>query len=396
VDLAGWAAARTRAERLAARAGTSVPDVLLAALLTALVLAELALDDVTTGAPAGVAAGVGGASLVWRRARPVPVLLVALGASLVVSATATGPFPPQLPLLVDLLVLYTAACRLSGRRALAAGAAGLVLVWAAHALTGDGDVADFLPALVWAAPWVAGRLVRRRTLEAAAEASRAALLLRARDEQAREAAARERDRIARELHDVVAHGVSLMVVQAGAERLRIADGDPRTREVLDGIERAGRAALSELRAMLGVLREPDGEDPGGPRAPQPALEDLPDLLDRVRAAGVPVTLTGAVPTGLPAGVALSAYRIVQEALTNVVKHAPGRAADVRLAVEDGAVVVEVASLLPVVPGQSTGSGRGLAGMAERAALLGGSVTTGPDGARWRVHARLPLPSGVPT
>jgi signal transduction histidine kinase len=339
-------------------------------------------------------AGLAMATLAWRRAAPTTVAVVVLLASLLMSLTAQGEFPPQLPFVADLLAVYTAASCLAGRRAWVAGALTLALVWVSHSVTGDGDPGDFLPALVWGAPWAAGRLVRRRLLEAAQVATDAALAVQQHDDQLREAAARERDRIARELHDVVAHGVSLMVVQAGAERLRLGADAPQTRDVLDDIERAGRTALGELRTMLAVLRAADGAEVTA-RTPQPTLTDLPELVERVRDAGVTVQLDADLAADVPATVGLSAYRIVQEALTNALKHAPGRPATVSVYRDADRLLIEVTSPLPAVPAQADGPGRGLVGMSERAALHGGTVSSGPDGGCWRVVASLPLAAPLP-
>ncbi|HWH27404.1 MAG TPA: histidine kinase [Mycobacteriales bacterium] len=385
-----------RAAAAAARARTSLTDVAFAVALLVLVVGELAIDD-SRQSPATVAVVAAAlVSVAWRRRAPVAVAVAVLGASLLLSATAEGEFPPQLPFLADLLVVYTVAALLAGRRAVAAGALTLALVWTAHLLTGDGDAGDFLPVLIWGAPWAAGRLVRRRTLEAAAAATRAALVEQRREQDLREAAAHERDRIARELHDAVAHGVSLMVVQAGAERLRLdgtADGDPRTREVLAAVEQAGRSALGELRTMLAVLR--DAETDSG-RRPVPGLDALPELVERVRRAGLPVDAEIAWLAGVPVTVGLSAYRIVQEALTNVLKHSPGARTTVEVA-KDGAVLrLRVTNSLPAVPSQPGRTGRGVVGMTERAALLGGRVRAAEDGRAWVVDAELPLTASVPT
>ena len=379
--------------RAAARLRTSPLDVGLAVALTALVLWELALDDSGQPVPVVVVTAAATLALAWRRAAPVAVAVVVLLATTLLAVTSDGQFPPQLPFLADLLVLYTAAATLSGRRAWVTAAGTLALVWAAHVATGDGDPGDFLPALVWGAPWAAGRLVRRRTLEAAAAATRAAVVEQQRDEQVRQAAAEERDRIARELHDVVAHGVSLMVVQAGAERLRLGDEAIRTREVLDGIERAGRDALGELRTMLAVLRVPGGAAEAD-LTPQPTPADLGALVEQVRAAGLQVVLDGDLSRPVPPAVGLSLFRIVQEALTNVLRHAPGTAVTVVVQEVDGALHVEVVNALPAVPVQPAGAGRGLIGMGERAALHGGAVQAGAEGDVWCVRARLPLPLPV--
>ena len=231
-------------------------------------------------------------------------------------------------------------------------------------------------------------MVRRRTLEAAAVATEATLRLHRQEEEARETAARERDRIARELHDVVAHAVSLVVVQAGAERLALGSDATRTRAALDAIETAGRQALVELRAMLAVLRSP-GDD-ASELGPQPGLDDLPALVARVREAGLPVQLAIEVSQEVPAGVGLSAYRIVQEALTNALRHAPTRA-EVVVRCAEGALCVEVRNPLTGAAMPATGDiGRGLVGMTERATLHGGEVRAGAEVGTWVVRARLPL------
>ncbi|HTL23059.1 MAG TPA: histidine kinase, partial [Mycobacteriales bacterium] len=254
----------------------------------------------------------------------------------------------------------------------------------------EGDAADFLPLLVWGAPWLVGRMVRRQALQARADGARAALLLAEQEAQTREAAQTERDRIARELHDVVAHAVSLMVVQAGAERL--ANPATPSREALVAIEDSGRRALVELRTMLGVLRTSGEED----RDPQPDLAALPVLVESVRAAGLPVELHVSGEEAVPAGVALSAYRIVQEALTNALRHAGEVRTCVTVGVSDE-VVVEVRSELPPHGrAASPGSGRGVTGMRERVALHGGALDAGPEGAAWVVRARLPLVRGAVT
>jgi signal transduction histidine kinase len=386
-----------RARALAVRWRTSVLDVLLTVALLVLVVGELVEDDTRQPPVVGGLVVAALLTLPWRRAAPSAVAVVVLLASLLLGATADGEFPPQLPFLADLLVLYTAAANLRGRRLWVTGAVTFALVLAAHVATGDGDPGDFLPALVWGAPWAAGRLVQRRTLEAAASASRAAQLEQGREGDLREAAVRERDRIARELHDVVAHGVSLMVVQAGAERLRLGldpAADPRTLEVLDAVETAGRTALVELRAMLAVLRAE--EEPGG-HVPVPDLPELPRLVERVRAAGLPVTLDGQVPDGLPAPMSLSAYRIVQEALTNVVKHAPGQRTTVDVRQDAATLVITVRNALPAVQPQPVDGrpGRGLVGMSERAGLLGGKVDAGRRGEHWVVRVELPVAAAVP-
>ena len=324
-----------------------------------------------------------GATLAWRTRLPELPLLLICAANLVLMATAPGKFGPQTVVIGMMVAAYTAASQLCGRRHLAAAAVSLALVWAGHVASPDGDAADFWPFLIWGVPWLAGRLVRRQALQARAAGARAALAER----EADEAIQRERDRIARELHDVVGHAVSMMVVQAGAARVQPEGAGPRTAAALDAIEVAGRQALAELRAMLGVLRS---AGPGDEQRPQPDLSALPELVDHVRAAGLPVQLTVRGDAPVAPGVALAAYRVVQESLTNALRHGAAGATtvDVQLGSE---VSVEVVNELPAATADTAhGGGRGIAGMRERVELHGGSLFAGPRDRHWVVSARLPL------
>jgi signal transduction histidine kinase len=325
-----------------------------------------------------------GTTIAWRLVAPELPVYAVCAVHLALAVTAPGEFAPQTTVLGVLVVVYSAAVHLSGRRAVIAAAVALTVVWIAHVGSAEGEAADFLPFLVWGAPWLVGRLARRQMLQARADGARAAVLLAEQEAQTRDAAIRERDRIARELHDVVAHAVSLIVVQAGAERLAHPDGP--SRGTLEAIETSGRQALVELRSMLGVLREAPDES----TAPQPDLSSLPALVERVRDAGLPVVLRTSGTGEVPPGVALSAYRVVQEALTNALRH--GGAVPTEVLVEVGAdVVVEVRSLLPSTDrASSSGGGRGVVGMRERVALHDGSLDAGPEGTQWVVRARLPL------
>jgi signal transduction histidine kinase len=217
---------------------------------------------------------------------------------------------------------------------------------------------------------------------------RAELAERERDVAAREAVVDERARIARELHDAIAHSVSMMVLQAGAER-RVLDGRPGgTREALEAIERTGRSALTEMRRLVGMLRS----DRPDPLTPQPGLDDLPTLVTQVREAGLPVEFhVDGDPRSLPVGVGLSAYRIVQEALTNVVKHAGNAHATVRVRYCTDSLELEISDDGTGRDEAASGSGHGLVGMRERVALYGGwfSAGHGPGGG-FAVHAGLPL------
>lgn len=325
-----------------------------------------------------------GTTFAWRLRLPELPLTATCLVYLYAEATAPGPFAPQTLAIGVLVAVYTAAAHLSGRRARYAGAGSLLLVWVGSVAGPEVDVEDFWPFLIWGAPWLVGRLARRQSLQARADGARAAVLLAEQEAQTREAAGRERDRIARELHDVVAHSVSLMVVQAGAERL--AHPDSASRPALEAIETSGRQALVELRSMLGVLRGPQDEA----NEPQPDLSSLAALVEQVRGAGLTVELlrTGGGP--VPPGIALSAYRVVQEALTNALRH--GGSVPTEVLVDVGSeVLVEVRSGLPAAGAVSqVGSGRGVVGMRERVALHDGSLDAGPEDGQWVVRARLPL------
>ncbi|MFN2539181.1 MAG: histidine kinase [Mycobacteriales bacterium] len=318
-----------------------------------------------------------GATLAWRLWLPeLPLLAICL-LTLWLDATAPGEFAPQTVGLGLLVALYSAAVHLEGRRALVAAVWSLLLVWVGYVVAPEITRTDFFPVLVWAVSWLAGRLVRRQMLRARQSGARAALL----EVEAREAAARERDRIARELHDVVAHAVSLMVVQAGAERLA-GDGSPRTLAALDAIETSGRQALVELRTMLGVLRTTEGDEE---RQPQPDLSAVPALVASVRAAGQDVALEVEGDGDVAPGVGLAAYRVVQESLTNALRHGRG---GVRVRLHVGSVVsIEVRNRVGVT--SSVGAGRGLAGMRERVGLFGGHVTAEQVGDEWVVCAEIP-------
>jgi signal transduction histidine kinase len=211
---------------------------------------------------------------------------------------------------------------------------------------------------------------------------------RERDLVAREAVVEERARIARELHDAIAHDVSLIVVQAGAERLALNGAAGSTTDVLQTIERTGRGALTEMRRLVGMLRSSDGES----LAPQPSLADLPRLVSQVREAGLPVELkVEGERRELPLGIELSAYRIVQEALTNALKHAGDARATVRVSYSPDRLELEVADDGVGGPARVAGGGHGLAGMRERVALYGGRLEAGRSPERgFAVRVVLPI------
>jgi signal transduction histidine kinase len=250
-----------------------------------------------------------------------------------------------------------------------------------------GDVI-FTPVL-FAMGWLVGYALRERTERSEAAEERAARAEREREAAARIAVAEERGRIARELHDVVAHAVSVMVLQVGAVRHRMPATDSKDRETLEHVEQAGRMALAEMRRLLNAMRQ-DGEE--AELLPHPGLDNLDTLVDDVRAAGLPVRLQiRGDAVALPPGLDLSAYRIVQEGLTNALKHARASQAEVDVQYTATELRLEVRDDGPGGPSTDAGVGHGLVGVRERVKIFGGDMTAGSSQAGGFVlRARLPL------
>ena len=245
----------------------------------------------------------------------------------------------------------------------------------------------FVP-LLFSIGWLAGYALQERAEEAEAAEERASLAEREREAAARIAVAEERARIARELHDIVAHAVSVMVLQIGAVRHKLPDELGEDREALQGVEQAGRTALAEMRRLLSAMR---GEDDSPELVPQPGLEHLDSLLGEVRRAGLPVELhVDGEPPSLPRAVDLSAYRIVQEGLTNALKHAHASKADVSIRYRGDELELEIRDDGAGTAG-SDGLGHGLVGIRERVKIYGGEMTAGTaNGRGFVLNARLPL------
>ena len=330
---------------------------------------------------------------VARRRAPLAVLVAVMGAALawiyvLYPLSQQGPFVPFVALIV---ATYTAAAYTSGRNAVVSMivvVVGVTTGLVTGALGGQ-PAGDYLPFALWiAVAYVVGRVFRRRQLLAAHLGDRLASVERDRDADARRAVAEERARIARELHDVIAHSVSVMVVQAGAGE-RILEEDPRAAsEAFRSIRETGGQTLIEMRRLLGLLRH---EEHALSLAPQPSIARLGALVHDVCATGLPTSLSiEGEQKPLAPGIELSAYRIVQEALTNVRKHAIANEAEVIVSYGNDDVTIEV--LDDGTGGeQPNGSGHGLIGMRERAALYGGTIVAGvrPEGG-FRVRAVLPL------
>jgi signal transduction histidine kinase len=255
----------------------------------------------------------------------------------------------------------------------------------------EGDPSDLFFVVPLAGfAWLVGFAFHERTRRTIELEERAERLERERETEARTAVAEERARIAREMHDVVAHSLSVMVVQAEAAEAMI-DADPeRARRPLRAVQETGRGALAELRRMLGVLREMAEEGPA--LAPQPGLAGLDALVEQVRAAGLPVTVRiEGEPRPLPPGIDLSAYRIVQEGLTNALKHAGPARAEVLVAYGGDELALRVSDDGRGHDPDADGAGHGLVGMRERVALYGGTLEAGPaPGGGFALSARLPL------
>lgn len=325
--------------------------------------------------------------LVLRRRAPLAALAAMLPIAIaqVAYAEASAFFSGFVPVV---LVVYAAAVRAPRRWSLGAAAYALAGLVALILLAPDLELTNELPfsGPIVVLAWLLGRYLRSREQRAHTAEARAASLQATSSQVLEE----ERARIARELHDVIAHSVSVMVVQAGAARTLLTEDAESARNALLAVERSGRQALEEMRRLLGMLRQDQLE---AELLPQPGLAAVHDLVERVRATGLDVELKIDGPASpLPPGVDLSAYRILQEALTNTVKHAQASAARVQLAYRANRVEVEVEDDgTGGAAARGDGHGHGLIGMRERVDLYGGAFEAGPrDGGGFRVRASLPL------
>jgi signal transduction histidine kinase len=318
-----------------------------------------------------------------RRRWPLEVLIVLLVTQAVVSLTP-GTSDPAYAFFAVVITTATIGFREEGRRA----NAGLAIVIVVYLIGGtvDGNIAPgdiIFGSIVFGGAWGLGRAVRERQ-------HMVSVLQRETDLRAREAVADERARIARELHDVIAHNVSVMTMQAGGVRRLLRPDQTRERDVLVGVEETGREAIAELRRLLGIMRR---SDDGTALRPQPSIARLDELVDSVREVGLPVRLTvDGEPHDLSPGLDLSAYRIVQEALTNTLKHGGRAHADVTVRWLPRALELDISDDGRGGPIRANGSGgQGLVGMRERVTLFGGDLDVGPrESGGFRVRARLPL------
>jgi signal transduction histidine kinase len=334
---------------------------------------------------AAIALVTAGALLFRRRAPFVAPLVVAAGALVFTLVDPSAAYDTDAMFLPLLLSAWAAGSLLDWRLAVVALAAILAAGWTVFIRAPDVPWTE----LIWLSFTLTGVFVlsaaAARHSERAREAEERAQRT---EEEARRAVEDERNRITRELHDVLAHSVSVMTVQASAVRRLLKPEQQREREALMTVEETGRQALSEMRRLIGIMRT---EEEVPALAPQPGLGTLPALVEQVRQSGLPVELTvEGEPVKLPAGVDLSAYRIVQEALTNALKHAGPAHAWVAVRYVGDDVEIEVAN-----DGRSQdendGAGHGLVGMRERVALCGGELHSGPrPGGGFKISARLPV------
>ncbi len=362
------------------------------ALLSLVGLPELA-NQRPFGAGALVLIAAQTLSLAWRRRYPVTVLMIVVGAFMVERGLN---YPSSWAVFGMAFALFTIGEQLTTRRSLIVGgtSVGVIVAWTAVGVA----VYDLpIPMLVTVFgfvtfPFVLGREARRREQRALELEARAIRAEFERERRAADAVQEERSRIARELHDVIAHEVTVMTIQAAAAGRVLATDPAKTSEAIKAVEHAGHRALTEMRRLLGLVRT----DAEGELVPMPGLASLDSLVEQMADAGLQVRLTvDGNPFALPSGIDVNAFRIVQESLTNAVKHAgPGAQADVIVAFNDNELRIDVtddgrgaAEALT-----TNGSGQGLVGMRERLALLDGSLSAGPRrGGGYRVRATIPLP-----
>ena len=331
------------------------------------------------------------ATFAWRRRAPLPAALAYQAAAIAMSAVLENATSVSTELFGLLAVSYTIAAHARLRPALVGVASACATVVAVDAMADKIDAGDiFFPCAFVVCAWLVGRAFRARTRLARELAEKALRLEHEREFHAALATRHERGRIARELHDVVAHSMTVMVIQAGAARRVLAD-PARSAEALATVERVGREALEELRRLLGVLG--DRED-AVVFAPQPGLDEVEALIGRAREAGLRVELrVEGQPAPLPSGIDLAAYRVVQEALTNAIKHAGPASAHVVIRYGETDLELDVSDdgAGPRERDATSPWGHGLVGMRERVALYGGELQAGARAeGGFAIHARIPL------
>ncbi|MFC4554198.1 sensor histidine kinase [Georgenia faecalis] len=354
------------------------------------------------GAGAGLLASlVMTVALYWRRSRPVASAVVIYAAALAHFVLGAEIVVADLLIPVALYSVTAHGPRWAGRAALAGALLGSLILGVSIGMADLSSSAAtvIVTAAVVVVAWSLGLLRRSRLERVETLVERARRLEIERDQQAQIATAAERARIAREMHDVVAHSLSVVIAQADGGRYAAAANPDAAVRALTTISQIGRDALADMRRILGVLRDPTGGEEAGTVAPQPVDADLDTLVEQVRGSGVRVSLVRLGDSRpLPPGAGLSVYRICQEALTNVLKHAgPTAAATVMLQWLPTRLVLEVNDDGRGAAASSDGAGHGLVGMRERVTLFGGTLLAGPRaGGGYRVRAEIPLPPAPAT
>jgi signal transduction histidine kinase len=354
---------------------------LVAVAMTVAIEVELAVDD-NLSVSAAAAAALITLPLAIRFSRPLVTIVLGAIGTVALSLSINGTSDPLFAVIAALLALYAVGSRTTGLRFWLGGAIALT-AGVASTIIRQGVTSDIASAVLATA---IGLLIGRAlgVLETETE-----VLEREVDERAEQAVAEERSRMARELHDVIGHSISVMGVQAGAVRRVLRPEQERERHALLAVEQTGREAVAEMRRLIGLLRTEDD----GITGPSPSLARVEQLVSEMRQAGLAVELSveGDL-TSLPPGADLAGYRIVQEALTNALKHAPGAHVNATVRAHGSELAIEVLDDGSGSPVAANGHlGHGLLGMRERTSLYGGELTAGPrpDGG-FRVHARIPI------
>jgi signal transduction histidine kinase len=360
-------------------------DTLIAVAFVAMTVAEAVFSSkVTSPVEHSVVAGLAMASLAWRRRAPLVVAALVVGSNIVVNPT--GDFTTLLSLV---LVCFTVGAETVPPWS-HVGIAGVFAVFMGASILEGFEPSDLAAGLVFfVGPWTVGVVTRRRIASAEEAVARAEQLERNRELEAASAAADERTRIARELHDIVSHSISVVTIQTQAVRRRLGPDHAREAQDLAAVEATAREALAEMRRLFGVLRT-DGESAS--LAPQPGLSELARLVDQASTGDLAATLTvEGNPVDLSPGLDLAAYRIAQEGLTNALRHSGARHATVTLRWSPTRLDVEVEDDGRGLRGDPANSGHGLVGIRERVALYGGTVRleAAPSGGT-RLSATLPL------
>jgi len=367
-----------------------VPDLIAAGGLLIAALVEVWVTHTAQG-PQGAGTAVAVLStvpLAWRRSLPLIAVGGAVTAVMVPICLQPRVSTDGLAVVIAWLVAVHAVNAYSPARIAAAGTLAVLVPLIYTTATLAAPPGQPAGNIVWTlglfgAAVASGQVMRRQALRLAAE----------RVAGEAEARAQERRQLARELHDVVAHGVAVMVVQAGAAQQLVHDNPDHASSLLDAVQRTGEQSAGELRRMLALL----GNE-GPVLDPQPGLADLPDLIAQVQACGLPVELTAPpLEEDVGPGLQVTAYRVVQEALTNALKHGSRSCVSVDVRSQRGLLTLTIddRAASPVPRDRIGAGGHGLAGIRERVDLYGGTLQAGPQGSSWSVHASLPLPGDSP-